>query len=750
MTETSSTDERDPIPPRASAGASPRRSQRAARWSSNALTVLLGFVLLAALTLLWVDQVVFDADQFANRATRVLESSEAREAIATEIVNEIIENGGSQLVPYRSLIISLAADVVGTPAFRDVFRRAVVQAHRSVFTEDGAGVALNLSGSLDILTSSLRITNPDVAARIPANLSEVIVDGTAQVRNLELWQTAEDLSSVLSLLLVLAVALGAALLFLAPSWRGGGLRIGVALFGAGVGVITLSLVAPSVVAARVRDPGVADAVRPIVESFVGDLRVLGLWALALGVIAAALSNATTPTHRAVTPAQIWEQTRRGLTRWTPRTPLGQGVQATVIIAAGLLLINLRDTVVPLLVVLVGAYLGYVGVFRLLSVIGRSAVATADVADAAGGITARPRRRRLALALSGAGLVAVVSVVGVFAIRDAQLEAEAAANEPCNGSVSLCDKRIDEVAFAASHNSMSAAAEPGWLFAQNRYGIAEQLEFGIRGFLVKSHYGESTGIRLTGGDLVITDRAAEVAVNPTLAQEELPPGAVDRANQLAQGQRRDPARRDVYLCHVQCELGAQLLTEALEEMKDFLRRNPDEVLILFIGDYVSTADTERELREAGMLDRLWAYDTSAPAPTLQQMIDAGRNILLLSEHSGPGPDWNNPGYGLFQDTPFTFTSPDQLTGAQIPASCAPNRGSPDAPLFQINHWITDAQPPSQDTAKKVNAYDVLMPRVEGCQSLRQKSPTLIGVNFYDQGDLLKVVDELNGVTPPGVR
>lgn len=39
---------------------------------------------------------------------------------------------------------------------------------------------------------------------------------------------------------------------------------------------------------------------------------------------------------------------------------------------------------------------------------------------------------------------------------------------------------------------------------------------------------------------------------------------------------------------------------------------------------------------------------------------------------------------------------------------------------------------------------------GYMSLRGRYPTLIGVNFYDQGDLLKVVDELNGVRPPGVR
>ena len=35
---------------------------------------------------------------------------------------------------------------------------------------------------------------------------------------------------------------------------------------------------------------------------------------------------------------------------------------------------------------------------------------------------------------------------------------------CNGSAALCDRRLDEVSLVGTHNSMSAAGEPGWLFA----------------------------------------------------------------------------------------------------------------------------------------------------------------------------------------------------------------------------------------------------------------------------------------------
>ena len=83
-----------------------------------------------------------------------------------------------------------------------------------------------------------------------------------------------------------------------------------------------------------------------------------------------------------------------------------------------------------------------------------------------------------------------------------------------------------------------------------------------------------------------------------------------------------------------------------------------------------------------------------------MIDAQRNVLVLSEHAGGTPAWYTPGYGIFQDTPYTFATPDQF-------SCAVNRGPADAPLFQINHWITNTKPPSVEEAKAVNAYDALL-------------------------------------------
>ena len=223
---------------------------------------------------------------------------------------------------------------------------------------------------------------------------------------------------------------------------------------------------------------------------------------------------------------------------------------------------------------------------------------------------------------------------------------------------------------------------------------------------------------------------------------------------------------------------------LGDIKRFLDQNPDEVILLFAGDYVFQADTERVFREAGLFERIYPYDLTQPPPTLGQLIDASQNIVLLSEFTGQPPAWNTPGYQICQDAPFTFTQPDQLlvegtpaytgattydtglvndtlvepdgrssTGTTLSfakdwserADCAPNRGTPDSPLFQINHWVTPAGSASTVAqARQVNAYDVLMPRVQACMAERGHFPTIVGVNFATTGDLMKVVDDLDAV------
>jgi hypothetical protein len=48
------------------------------------------------------------------------------------------------------------------------------------------------------------------------------------------------------------------------------------------------------------------------------------------------------------------------------------------------------------------------------------------------------------------------------------------------------------------------------------------------------------------------------------------------------------------------------------------------------------------------------------------------------------------------------------------------------------------------AEIVNARAALLGRARACEQMRHRLPNLVAVDFYRRGDLLGVVDALNGV------
>ena len=57
-------------------------------------------------------------------------------------------------------------------------------------------------------------------------------------------------------------------------------------------------------------------------------------------------------------------------------------------------------------------------------------------------------------------------------------------------------------------------------------------------------------------------------------------------------------------------------------------------------------------------------------------------------------------------------------------------------------------PNPNDAAKANALDVLDGRAEACAKRRKRQPTILAVDFYSRGDLMREVDHLNGIAVPG--
>jgi hypothetical protein len=318
---------------------------------------------------------------------------------------------------------------------------------------------------------------------------------------------------------------------------------------------------------------------------------------------------------------------------------------------------------------------------------------------------------------------------------------------CNGHDELCDRPLDQVVLPATHNSMSVPL-PGWYSAEQDRPIADQLDAGVRGLLVDTHYADS----LPNGKYR-TYFGPQAKLRTIAEQDGVSPDAVEAALRI-----RDrlgfsgKGKRGMYLCHTFCELGATSLESVLDDIHDFLVAHPDEVLIVINQDYVTPVDFVGAVKDAGLEELVYRGRTTDPWPTLREMIDSNQRVIFLAENHAGGASWYQPVYErITEETPYTFPKVTQLTKpSELPASCKPNRGPAEAPLFLINHWISTDPVPRPSDAEKVNAFDPLLRRARECRRLREHMPNLLAVNFYARGDLFRVVETLNGVPSESAR
>jgi hypothetical protein len=295
-----------------------------------------------------------------------------------------------------------------------------------------------------------------------------------------------------------------------------------------------------------------------------------------------------------------------------------------------------------------------------------------------------------------------------------------------------------VVLPATHNSMSVPL-PGWFSAEQEAPIAQQLSDGIRGLLLDTHYADKLNGKFR------TEFGSTEDLRKAVQQD----GASEQSVQAAMRLRdrlgfRGKGERGMYLCHTFCELGATSLEGVLDDLHDFLVTHPREIVVMVNQDYVTPADFVKAVRDAGLERMVFRGLDDDPLPTLGDMIDADRRLVLLAENHAGAASWYRLAYDrLVEETPYTFPKVAELTTPSLlPASCRPNRGPEEAPLFLVNHWISTDPVPKPADASKVNAYAPLLRRARECERIRGHLPNLLAVNFYRRGDLFRVVDALN--------
>lgn len=680
---------------------------------SRFLVVVASALLLAATVAAYANRTFFDSTRFADHAAATLRDDRVRTAVADEITDDLVLRTEPDLVAARPLIAAAVSGVVGGEAFTRLFTAAVRDAHRATFTRDQNTVTLTVADVGTVVGAALRKLRPDLADELDRRGRVSLVSERIGSVTADLTRTADRFHALAIVLSLLGVAAAAGAVTLSKDRRRTVTQLGVGAIVAGV------VIAVAYLAVRATLDGVE---RAVLEEFLGGLFAWGLLLAALGAIVAAAASSL------IGPGALDGMflRARAIVVQEPRTPAWRAVRAVALIAVGGLMIASPQLMLQIATVLAGIVLVYAGIDALLRLVHRPRPA------------APPRRFRPWLAYGAAVALAVV-MVAAFALGGGVSEPSAAAPvERCNGHAELCDRSLSDVVLPATHNSMSAPL-PGWFSTMQERSIGGQLEDGIRGLLIDTHYAD----RLRNGR-VRTQLGGPDDIRRLVADDAVSQSSVDAALRLRdrlgfQGE----GERGIYLCHSFCEIGATPLSDGLRDIHDFLATNPDEVVVVINQDYISAADYVAAIRKAG-LEPYVATPDPARLPTLRQMIESGHRLVLLAENHAGGAPWYELAYDrLLEETPYHFPSVKSLLG-DPEKTCAANRGPAGAPLFLLNHWVTTDPVPRPSDARIVNAYGPLLERSRACGRLRKHAMNLLAVNFYKEGDVFAVADTLNGV------
>lgn len=323
-------------------------------------------------------------------------------------------------------------------------------------------------------------------------------------------------------------------------------------------------------------------------------------------------------------------------------------------------------------------------------------------------------RRIAFVVGAVVLcIAVVLSDGDSVPELSASELTTGAPNTCNGHAELCGLRLDEVALAGTHNSMSSS-ELGWELANHGPAIPAQLDGGVRALLIDVLQWTA----VADLDSFSNDPSARAIAEAALSGSEAPEDGL-------------------WMCHALCQLGGTPFREFLGDLSAFMETHPDDVVVVVIQDETEASLIKSAIEDSGLVDLALAHEPGTPWPTLGEMITLGERLVFLAENDADADGWYQLAFdGNVVETDFSYAVVEDF-------ECAPNRGGDDAGLFMINHWVETGFPvPSE--ADTVNSSKVLRERVDECTRTRGRSPGIIAVNFWERGDLLAVVDELNGV------
>lgn len=286
---------------------------------------------------------------------------------------------------------------------------------------------------------------------------------------------------------------------------------------------------------------------------------------------------------------------------------------------------------------------------------------------------------------------------------------------CNGLETLCDWPVNEILFGGVHNAF--ATQDKFLVPNQLRPVNEALE---------------AGFRAVGIDICFCAGTWQ-------------------------------------LCHGLCGLGQNDPYTILEELTSFLQENKREVVIVVMelnseaGQAVNLTKFYEEVWEQtdGLTELLYFHQNPEDLwPTLGEMIDKDQRLIAFhlngpecTAEGGDCPDGLHWYFRHAQETGFEFSSIDSLLDTE--SSCAVTRGATTTTgaFLGVNSFVTASALQGLDEqlldAETANSLDFANQRLQDCSQVVQEGVyqgdgkvNMLYVDFWDQGDIVQLVQEYN--------
>ncbi|PYI03627.1 PLC-like phosphodiesterase [Aspergillus sclerotiicarbonarius CBS 121057] len=291
------------------------------------------------------------------------------------------------------------------------------------------------------------------------------------------------------------------------------------------------------------------------------------------------------------------------------------------------------------------------------------------------------------------------VVGIASI------VPAIAQSTCNGQSAYCDRKYSNVTQVGAHDSPFV----GLLLSDNQnLNVTGQLDLGIR---------------------------------------------------FLQGQTHKSLVDDtILLCHTSCLLeDAGTLESYLATVKTWLDSNPDEVVTLLLtnDDSLPVAQFGDVFTSAGLKDYAFVPSSSPSTlaidawPTLRELIGNGTRLVAFLDY---GADASTVPY-ILDEFAYFFETPYDVTDATF-SNCSIDRpagASATGRMYIVNHFldvdILGILIPDRERAPETNAVSgsgSIGAQSDLCESMYDRLPNFLLLDFVDQGEPIAAQSALNGV------